>query len=273
MKTKGGFTLFDNVNEFITWLNKQNVTRKITRLQVHHMAAPDYNTWEKTDKKVYASDPELGRTASLNSYGVSKGWGGIAQHFNIFPNGKITTGRNLNKTPVGIRGWNTNALCIEILGNFDKGRDSITAEQKKAAIALYGELCKKFKLTPSTSTIRPHCWFTASGSYLGDYNKSKSAKSCPGTNFMGYGNTKTGFAKFITDVKNYIDSSSVFKQYIVRTTATSLNARKGPGTSYEIETKLPKGTAVTIVGQSGDWLKTKAGYWIHKDYVEFVKFV
>ena len=66
---------------------------------------------------------------------------------------------------------------------------------------------------------------------------------------------------------------SDFKQYIVRTTATSLNARKGAGTSYDIETKLPKGTAVTIVAEEGKWLKTKSGYWIHKDYTEFVRYV
>ena len=66
---------------------------------------------------------------------------------------------------------------------------------------------------------------------------------------------------------------SAFRPYIVRTTATSLNGRKGAGTSYEIECKLTKGTAVTIVEEKGDWLKTKSGYWIHKNYVEFVRYV
>lgn len=266
MKTGYGFTEFESLSEFKTWLNKQNVTRTVTRLQVHHMYLPDYSCWK--------TDNALRRQNNTKSYHIKTNkWDDIAQHFSVFPDGHIVTGRSLNKTPIGIKNWNTAAICVEIYGNFDKGRDSMTEAQKKAVIALYGELCKKFKLTPSTSTIRPHCWFTASGTYLGDYSKSKSAKSCPGTNFMGYGNTKTGFAKFITDVKNYIDSSSVFKQYIVRVTATSLNGRKGPGTSYDIETKLSKGTAVTIVAQSGDWLKTKSNYWIHKDYVEFVRFI
>ena len=66
---------------------------------------------------------------------------------------------------------------------------------------------------------------------------------------------------------------TAFKQYIVRCTVESLNGRKGPSTNYDIETKLTKGTAVTIVDKSGKWLKTKSGYWIHSAYVEFVKYV
>ena len=36
MKAQNGFTLM-NKNEIGTYLAKQNVTRKITRVQVHHM--------------------------------------------------------------------------------------------------------------------------------------------------------------------------------------------------------------------------------------------
>ena len=109
MKTQNGFTLLEKPSEIGAWLKKQKVTRKITRLQVHHMDMPSYSTWEKTDKKVF-SEPHFGRTQSLDSYGKSKwrysdGHGHyIAQHFNVFPDGKITTGRHLNSTPIGIRG-------------------------------------------------------------------------------------------------------------------------------------------------------------------------
>ena len=210
MKTKNGFTLLENEKDVKEWLSKQKVTRKITRLQVHMMDLPNYSTWEKTDKKVF-SEPHFGRTQSLDSYGKSK-WGCsdghghyIAQHLNIFPDGKITTGRNLNSTPIGIRGWNTNAICIEIYGCFDKGKDKMTAAQKKAVIYLYGELCKRFDIPVNTTHIRPHCWFTAGGTYLGKYNPSRSAKTCPGTAFWGYGCSPDGFAHFIKDVKNYVE--------------------------------------------------------------------
>ena len=288
MKTQNGFTLFEKTSEIGPWLKKQNITRTISRLQVHHMDLPNYSTWEKTDKKVF-DEPHFGRTESLNSYGKSK-WGYsdghgkyIAQHFNVFPDGKITTGRHLNSTPIGIRGWNTNAICIEIYGDFDKGKDVMTAAQKKAVIALYGELCKRFKIKPSTSTIRPHCWFTARGTYLGKYDSSRSAKTCPGTNFMGYGCSTTGFAKFIKEVKAYIDgeeSKEVVKEEpkeektegIYRVRTDELNVRKGPGVNFEKTNEVHKGDAFTIVEINGNWGKLKSGIgWINLSYTEKVK--
>ena len=153
MKTQNGFTLLETEKEFKEWLDKQKPTRKITKLQVHHMDLPNYTTWKTTDEKVYGDNKELGRTKALDDYGkqtwkYSDGHGHyIAQHFNIFPNGKITTGRNLNSTPVGIKGWNTNAICIEIYGCFDKGKDKMTEEQKKAVIFVYALLSKKFNIS------------------------------------------------------------------------------------------------------------------------------
>ena len=43
MKTAYGFTEFETIKEFETWLAKQKVTRTVTRLQVHHMWLPDYS--------------------------------------------------------------------------------------------------------------------------------------------------------------------------------------------------------------------------------------
>lgn len=199
MKTQNGFTLLESEKEFKKWLDKQYPTRKITRLQVHHMGLPDYSTWNNTDKRVYGDNRELGRTMALDSYGKTT-WGSsdgyghyIAQHFNIFPNGKVTTGRNLNSTPIGIKGWNVNAICIEIYGNFDIGQDTMTEEQKKAVIFVFALLAKKFNLPINSTYIRPHAWFTSGGTCLWDYYSNKSRKTCPGTNFMGFGNTRKAF--------------------------------------------------------------------------------
>lgn len=295
MKTKNGFTLLENEKDVKNWLAKQRVTRRITRLQVHHMDAPSYSTWEKTDKKVF-SEPHFGRTESLDSYGKSK-WGSaasdghghhIAQHFNVFPDGKITTGRNLNSTPIGIRGWNDHAICIEIYGCFDKGHDKMTAAQKKAVIYLYGLLCKRFDIPVNTAHIRPHCWFTYNGTYLGKYNVNRSAKTCPGTAFWGYGCSPDGFAHFIKDVKNYVNGKkeepkeeskpdTKFKSYIARCTTNNLNCRKGPGVKYDVVDTIDKGVAITIVEEKevdgGTWCKGKAGYWVNKKYLEFVRYV
>lgn len=292
MKTKNGFTLLESAKDVRNWLAKQNVTRTITRLQVHHMDAPSYSTWEKIDKKVFA-EPHFGRTQSLNDYG-KRTWGSgasdghghyIAQHFNVFPDGKITTGRNLNSTPIGIRGWNTNAICIEIYGKFDKGHDVMNAKQKEAVIYLYGELCKRFDIPVNTSHIRPHCWFTAGGTYLGKYNSSRSAKTCPGTNFWGVGCSTSGFNKFLADVKAYVNGKApveekpketkVNKEGKVNVSSGTLNVRK----SYDVDStklgELKNNAKVEIVATvSNGWLriKYKDGYgYVNSKYVDGIK--
>lgn len=291
MKTQNGFTLLENAKDVKNWLAKQKVTRKITRLQVHHMDTPSYSTWEKTDKKLF-SEPHFGRTESLDSYGRSKwhssdGHGKfIAQHFNIFLDGKITTGRNLNSTPIGIKEWNTNAICIEIYGNFDKGHDKMTAAQKKAVIYLYGELCKRFNIPVNTTHIRPHCWFTAGGTYLGKYDVNRSAKTCPGTAFWGYGCSPSGFAHFIKDVKNYVDGvkeepkvvdrsgEKDVPNYKVEIITDILNVRYGASTTFDKISTLKKGDVVTITHEKDGWgLIQGAKGWISLDnkYVKKVK--
>lgn len=263
MKTKNGFTLLENEKDVKNWLAKQHVSRTITKLQVHHMDMPSYSTWEKTDKKVF-SEPHFGRTQSLDSYGKSTwhdsdGHGHfIAQHFNVFPDGKITTGRNLNSTPIGIRKWNTNAICIEIYGCFDKGHDKMTSAQKKAVIYLYGELCKRFDIPVNTSHIRPHCWFTAGGTYLGKYNPSRSAKTCPGTAFWGYGCSPDGFSHFIKDVKNYVDgkkaepkkeeTKATTKKFQIQT-LDKLNVRKVADWNASAVTTVKKGQILDVVAE------------------------
>lgn len=226
-ETRGGFTRFDTISEFESYIKNLKITRKVNGLQVHHMALPNYDCFYKSNGN---TEDELTRTINLNSYGKSMGWACIAQHFNIFPNGKITTGRDINKTPVGITGWNTSKICIEIYGDFDKNKDIMKAAQKEAVIAVYGILCEKLNLIPSTSTIRPHAWFTSGGTYLGDYSKSKSRKTCPGTNFMGFGNSKSAFVNnFYPLIKNYMSNRSISKEqsnegkYIVRYLQTTLN--------------------------------------------------
>ena len=204
VQTSYGFTRFDTESEFKNWLKNQKVTRTVNKLQLHHTGAPCYANFYKSGG---GHENELSRQLSMKNFHVNtRGMSDIAQHFTIFPNGKIVTGRSLNKNPAGITGWNTGAICVEIYGNFDKGQDTMTAEQKRAVVMLYGELCKKFNLTPSTNTIRCHAWFTSGGTYLGDYIAGKSRKTCPGTNFMGIGNSKYAIEnKFIPMVKEYIN--------------------------------------------------------------------
>lgn len=263
MKKQYGFIRFDDVSEFENWLSKEYVDRKINRLQVHHMYLPNYDTWNNTDKRVYKANMELGRTNSLDAYGkniwsyADKKGKYIAQHFTIFPNGKITTGRNLDSPPIGIKGWNHEAICIEIYGNFDHKQDVMTSSQKESVIAVYAILCKRFNLTPGPDTIRPHCWFTSSGTYIGDYTPSKSAKSCPGTNFMEIGNTKSAFtSRFYPLIKNYMQNESLRenttttsskKKMIKNISKESINIRSHANWNGKIVGVLKSGDSLTYV--------------------------
>ena len=260
MKTKNGFILLENGKDVKEWLSKQKVTRKITRLQVHNTFLPDYTTWEKTDKKVF-SEPHFGRAQSLDDYG-KKTWGYsdghghyTAQNFTVFPDGKIIVSRNLNSKPIGIKGWNDGALCIEIYGNFDKGKDIMNTSQKKAVIYLYGELCKRFKIPVDTAHIRPHCHFTASGTYLGKYDPNRSAKTCPGSNFWGVGCSPSGFNKFLADIKEYVNGKTTTKDTSKEdkankfqiVTLDELNVRKTADWNAKPITTVKKGQYLDVV--------------------------
>lgn len=271
------YYLFDTLDEFIKHVNGLKINRTINKLQVHHTYAPSYSNWK--------TDIELRRIRNTVDYHKKTfGSSDIAQHYTIFPNGKIATGRDINSTPIGIKGWNTGAICCEIYGNFDV--DTMTKEQEEAVIAFYGTWCKKLKLKATTDYIRPHCWFTSNGTYLGDYNVSKSAKSCPGKKFFG-GNTKKSMqANFLPLIQNYIDgnknvitqnastSTNVFKGEVYRIITNSLNVRKGPGVKYEIVDTVKKGSAYTIVEKKNGFGKLKSGAgWISlgEKYVELKK--
>lgn len=284
MKTQYGFTRFDSLSEFKTWLGKQG-NYNYTGIQVHHTGSPEYKHFYKSNG---THEDELTRQNSMKSFHVNtNGWSDIAQHFTVFPNGKIVTGRSLSKTTaIGITGWNSNKICIEIYGNFDKGKDVMKPEQKEAVIALYGELCKKFNISPSTSTIRPHAWFTSGGTCLGTYVAGKSRKTCPGTNFMGFGNTKEAFEKnFIPMIKNYISNGTTNTEPIVTPTPStsyvpgvykvntdSLSVRTGPGTSYGVATSVKRGESYTITEVQNGWGKLKSGVgWIGLSYCQLVK--
>lgn len=296
MKTKNGFTEM-TIYEFRKYVKSQKVTRKITRLQVHMTDLPSYSTWKNTDLKLWGeSGAVLGRCQSFSDYGKST-WGSgasdghghyTAQHFTIFPDGRIGTGRHLNSTPIGIKGWNTNAICIEIYGSFDKGKDKINDFQRKVVLAVYRILADIFDIPLNTTHIKPHAWFTSGGTCLGTYSASRSRKTCPGTNFFGYGNTKEAFAKFITelkafDLKSFEGGSSSgsttttdddFKPVVVNKrmyTTARVNFRKGCSTSYDIIDTLDKNTEVYVLEQTEqNWYKVKflgkTGY-ISKSYL------
>ena len=285
MKKSTHFTLLENLTEVEKWFKEQSksCTRKITMIQVHHTALPCYKQWP---------EDALKRQESMRSYHINtRKMGDIAQQLTIFPDGTVATGRSMNTAPAGITGGNTGSVCIEIYGNFDKGEDIMTAEQKKAVIAVYAMFCKYFNIPLSTTGIRAHAWYTSSGTYLGDYIAGKSTKTCPGTNFMGFGNSKSAFVnKFYPLIKEYMESGKIgdsntplpeptkvnITDYTAKVTADSLNVRKGDSTSYDKVTTVKKGVKVKVThtNSAKTWVyitteDSKKG-WVNKTYLEKV---
>ena len=200
MIKKSGFVAM-NLDEFCDYLNRLTVRRNIRTVQIHHTYAPSYKEWEKNPDALYWQK-------QMKEYHVSSaGYNDIAQHFTICPDGMIVTGRDIENIPAGIKGANTGAICIENLGNFDSGGDTMKVLHANTIVGAVGELLRKFKL--DTSAITYHCWWTAGGTALGDYIPGRSAKTCPGTAFFG-GNTKAAFERgFKKKVEEYLNSEDI----------------------------------------------------------------
>jgi len=205
MEKRGNFLLMDRA-EFRDWLAGQKITRKITKLQVHHTASPNYTTRKIVNGA--ACQDHFACLEGMRDFHLRQGWSGTGQNITTFEDGKIAISldRDLNATPAGIKGANAGALCIENVGNFDRGGDVMTPAQRDTIVHLYACLCEKLGLTPSVNTIVYHAWYKADGTWLGDYVAGKSSKTCPGTAFWGDGNTRAAALKgFIPAVAAEVD--------------------------------------------------------------------
>ena len=133
-------------------------TRRITEVHLHH-------TWRPTQRD-YA-----GRRTIEGMWRVhteENGWSDIAQHVSVAPDGTIWIGRNFNWAPASAVGFNGNSragpFMIEMIGDFDLGREQLTREQKDATVAVIKAVQDKFGLPPEQ--LRFH--------------NEMSTKSCPG---------------------------------------------------------------------------------------------
>lgn len=186
MKQDGQFILM-NIVEFNEWLNKQNIKRNIYKIQLHHTEIPNYSQWFKNPDEFYFQK-------SMQRFHMeTQTWRNIAQHFTIFPNGMICTGRDLEMNPAGIYNHNTGSICIENLGNFDK--EKMFLKQKRAIVEVVASLCLKFGIPVSTNNILYHSWFNLNTGIRdnddGDKSDNISYKTCPAKYFFGGYSTYT----------------------------------------------------------------------------------
>ena len=184
-----------NKDTFKAYIDGLKVTRRIKIVQLHHTYIPSY-------KQFNGNNHEAVQAGMRNTHIKTNGWSDIGQHFTIFPDGVILTGRNINTAPAGIYGANSTGICIECVGNFDKGGDVMTDAQKNAIVGVTKILLDKFGLNAKTG-VTYHAWWTSGGTALGTYITGRSAKTCPGTNFFG-GNTREAYEKNLMPlIENY----------------------------------------------------------------------
>lgn len=249
MKTRFGFTLMLPA-EFNQWIKNQQVGRTVRVIQQHHTWKPSYQNFDGQNHF------EI-QNGMKNTHIGNNGWIDIGQHFTIFPDGQICTGRGLENSPAGIYMNNANAICIENLGNFDEGGDNMTHPQADAIVDVTASLCKRFNLPIDSTHIVYHHWF----SYAGVRNDGAgSNKSCPGTKFFG-GNKVADFNqnfkplvlnKMQTNPTGGMPLSLVKMVYVI---AGRLHVRTGPGTNFEKKNTIEIGSILRVYDEKDLWLK------------------
>src|SRR5690554_937633 len=91
METKYGFKKL-SLSEFEQWLKELRVSRTVLTIQQHHTYIPSYILFD--------GDNHFERQKAMKDHHINaNGWADIGQHFTIFPDGYILTGRGMEKSP------------------------------------------------------------------------------------------------------------------------------------------------------------------------------
>jgi len=259
MESKYGFELRTK-SEFKSWIKNEQISRTIRFVQLHHTWTPSYAHFDGSNHF------NLQRSMQ-NTHIFNNGWSDIGQHYTIFPDGKICSGRSIEKTPACIYMNNSQAVCIEALGNFDTGNDQMTQAQKDSIIAVTAGLCERFNLPTDEQHVVYHHWFTFQGVRN---DGAGSNKTCPGSDFFG-GNK---IADYTNNLRPLVDNAignnptgdlppNMLKMvYVI---AAALNVRTGPSTATSKVRKAPIGSILRVYEQNGDWLKISSSNdeWIY----------
>lgn len=266
MNTQGQFTLLSS-DEVSGFLKQAKVSRSISLVQIHHTYIPSY--------KHFTGDNHFTLLTGMRRSHLERGFSDIAQHFTTFPDGNIGTGRPLNSIPAGIKGANSNAICIENLGNFDQGGDQMTPGHKRAILALVGALCNRFVIPVDIKHIVYHHWYDLNSGVRNDGNGG-STKSCPGTAFFG-GNTPIACnTNFLPDLRNVPGTASVItrgalKHGSVQVSAHDyLNVRVSTLPTSQIVHTLAAGTPVSCYEEKDGWWRIDPveSHWANAQYIE-----
>lgn len=272
METKHGF-LKMTIAEFQQWINQQRIARTILSIQQHHTWSPNYSHFNGKN--------HFDRQVAMKNHHIGvNGWQDIGQHFTTFPDGTIVTGRSMEKTPACIFGANSNSVCIEHLGNFDKGEDKMTIAQQLTAIKMTAMLCEKFRIPVNVFGIIYHHWFDLS---TGERNNGTGRnKSCPGTDFFGGNSVTDCMNNFLPLVAQELGRESpvspsleALQKYVV-VTASRLNVRVSPSGRAKLAADRGAarlGAILRVYGESNGWLKisNSQSHWVYGRYTKDVR--
>lgn len=271
MESKNGF-LKMTIAEFVPWIQSQRIARTILTIQQHHTWSPNYTHFNGRNH----FDRQL---AMKNHHVRNNGWSDIGQHFTTFPDGTIVTGRSLESTPACIFGANRDSICIEHLGDFDKGGDEMTNEHRNAIVKMTAALCDKFRLPVNAFSIIYHHWFDLSSGKRN--NGTGGNKSCPGTSFFGGNKVEDCMTFFLPLVEQEIQGTSLpaiplaIEKYVA-VTADLLNIRvepRGSASKASNRDAAQLGAILRIYDEKNEWLKISNSqeHWVYGRYTTDVK--
>lgn len=271
METRFGFVKM-NIDEFEQWLGQQRVARTILNVQQHHTWIPNYSHFNGSN--------HFERQLAMKNHHVGvNGWADIGQHFSVFPDGMIVSGRPLERVPACITGHNANSVCLEHVGNFDKGGDTMREEQKEAIIRMTAALCRRFNLPVNHNAIIYHHWFELGTGHRN--NGSRNNKSCPGTDFFGGNKVEDCEEHFLPLIKQQLGDFDVVKtknpfiKYVI-VTANRLNIRSQPHGRAPLvigRDAAELGSILRVYGKTDGWLKISNSqeHWVSERYTREVK--
>lgn len=148
-----------DVNAFKLLVERFDFRRRIDSVHLHHTWRPDHSQYKGRDSIL----------AMWRFHTQEMGWDDIAQHVTIAPDGTIWTGRDWNRRPASAAGFNGNAtvgpFMIEMIGDFDRGKDRFEGAQKAAALEVIAAIQARHDL-PEKSL---------------KFHNTMSKKTCPGS--------------------------------------------------------------------------------------------
>lgn len=119
---------------------------KYRQLHIHH-------TWKPAHSSFNGKNHIELQEGMKNFHINVNGWSDVGQHLTLMPDGLWVTGRPFDITPASIKGWNTGALAVEMLGNFDikgtgvkneLGYDKLEGKQKEGILRLIKYFGERF---------------------------------------------------------------------------------------------------------------------------------